>query len=60
MHISKNTALERLEEYVHEKPCSVAAVYEPDERMTFGELWHLSGKIYAWLKSKGILQNLVI
>ena len=54
MHISKNTALERLEEYVHEKPDGVAAVYEPDERMTFGELWHLSGKIYAWLKSKGI------
>ncbi len=51
---SKNTALERLEEYVQKKPDSAAVIFHPEERMTFGELWELSGKIYAWLKSKGI------
>ena len=54
MNISKNTALERLEEFTYEFPDNDAVIFEPDERMTFRELWDLSGKIYAWLKGKGI------
>ena len=54
MNISKTTALERLEEFVQKIPDSTAAVFEPGERLTFKELWLLSGRIYAWLKKKGI------
>ena len=54
MDISKNTALERLEEFVHKIPDNNAVISEPDEKLTFRELWDLSGKIYAWLKGKGI------
>ena len=48
------TALERLEYYVINTPERPAVIYHPEERMTFRELWELSGKIYAWLKAKGI------
>lgn len=54
MYLSKNTTLERLEEFVHRIPDNNAVIYEPGEKLTFSELWDLSGKIYAWLKSKGI------
>lgn len=61
MYISKNTALERLEEFAHKIPDNDAVIFEPDERMTFGELWLLSGRIYAWLKGKGIgAENVVM
>ena len=49
-----DTALERLEEFVKKTPDGYAVVYEPGARLTFKELWQLSGKIYAWLKAKGI------
>ena len=49
-----NTALERLEEFVNKTPDNCAVIFEPDERLTFKELWQLSGKIYSWLKEKGI------
>ena len=39
MNISKNTALERLEEFTYEFPDNDAVIFEPDERMTFRELW---------------------
>ena len=51
MYLSKNTTLERLEEFVHRIPDNNAVIYEPGEKLTFSELWDLSGKIYAWLKS---------
>lgn len=54
MYTLKNTALERLEESVKSRPDSTAVIYDPDSKMTFRELWQLSGKIYAWLKAKGI------
>ena len=50
----KTTALERLEWFAEHIPDNCAVISEPDERLSFGELWQLSGKIYAWLKSKGI------
>ena len=49
-----DTALERFEEFVKKTPDGYAVVYEPGARLTFKELWQLSGKIYAWLKAKGI------
>ena len=54
MNISKSSALERLEEFVKKTPDRDAVIFEPDERLTFSELWLLSGKIYAWLKQKAI------
>ena len=54
MNISKNSALERLEEFVKKTPDRDAVIFEHDERLTFSELWLLSGKIYAWLKQKAI------
>ena len=50
----KTTALERLEWFAEHIPDNCAVISGPDERLTFGELWQLSGKIYAWLKRKGI------
>jgi uncharacterized protein (TIGR02172 family) len=52
--ISAATALERLEQYVRQTPDRIAVICEPEERLTFRELWCLSGRIYAWLKEKGI------
>lgn len=54
MTISKSTALERLEEFVQKTPDSDAVIFEPGEKLTFKELWLLSGRIYAWLRNKGI------
>lgn len=48
------TTLERLEQYVINTPEKTAFIYQPEERITFRELWEISGKIYAWLKAKGI------
>ena len=48
------TALEKLEEYVKETPEKTAVIFHPEERFSFLELWEFSGKIYAWLKGKGI------
>ena len=48
------TALERLEQYVIKTPDRTAVIYHPEERITFRELWELSGRIYAWLKAKGM------
>ena len=48
------TALERLEQYVINTPEKTAFIYHPKERVTFRELWEISGKIYAWLKAKGM------
>ena len=48
------TALEKLEQYVINAPEKTAAICHPTERMTFRELWEISGKLYAWLKAKGI------
>lgn len=54
LDISAATALERLEQYVLQTPDRDAVIGEPEERLTFRELWCLSGRIYAWLKGKGI------
>ena len=51
---SEATTLERLELYVINTPEKTAFVYQSEERITFRELWEISGKIYAWLKAKGI------
>ena len=50
---SKNI-LEMLEQHVISLPDRQAVIYEPGERITYRELWMLSGRIYAWLKAKGI------
>ncbi len=50
----EKTTLERLEEYVLRTPDRTAVICQPEERVTFGELWELSGRIYAFLKREGI------
>jgi acyl-CoA synthetase (AMP-forming)/AMP-acid ligase II len=49
----EKVCLERLEQYVINAPDRTAVIYNPDERLTFRELWELSGRIYAWLKARG-------
>lgn len=48
------TVLEAFESYVKTSPERCALIYEPDEHVTYARLWELSGRLYAWLKSKGI------
>lgn len=48
------TALEMIEQSVLDKPDKIAVIGEPEERITYAELWELSGRIYAWLKERGI------
>ena len=47
------SVLERLEQYVINTPDKTAIVYHIGERVTFRELWELSGRVYAWLKAQG-------
>ena len=48
------TILEKLEYLARFFPERPAALYEPKESLTYGSLWNLSGKIYAYLKKRGI------
>lgn len=43
-----------LEQRTIQHPDRIALIYEPDEKVTYAELWELSGRVYAWLKYKGI------
>lgn len=49
-----NTVLEMLAQRAAETPDRTAVIYEPEERVTYAQLWELSGRIYAWLKQRGI------
>ena len=60
LNISAATALERLEQYVRQIPDRDAVICEPEERLTFRDLWSLSGRIYAWLKENGIGEEDVV
>ena len=48
------TVLEVFEQHVKKTPDRCALIYEADNRATYAGLWELSGRLYAWLKSKGI------
>lgn len=48
------TILEKLEHLARTAPDKAAVFYEPGESLSHSELWALSGKIYAYLKQKGI------
>jgi acyl-CoA synthetase (AMP-forming)/AMP-acid ligase II len=48
------TILEKLEYLARFFPERAAALYEPKECLTYGDLWSLSGKIYAYLKKRGV------
>lgn len=48
------TILEKLEYLARFFPERPAALYEPKESLTYGSLWNLSGKIYAYLKKRDI------
>ncbi len=48
------TILEKLEYLSRFFPERAAALYEPKECLTYGDLWSLSGKIYAYLKKRGV------
>ena len=48
------TVLEGFENHLKETPNRIALIYKPDERVTFADLWELSGRLYAWLKLKEI------
>ena len=51
---NKDTVLEMLVQHVEKTPDRTAVICGLDERVSFAELWVLSGRIYAWLKSKEI------
>ena len=48
------TALDMLYDRSGKTPERVCLIYHPDERMTFSELWLLSGRVYSYLKRRGI------
>jgi len=48
------TVLDLLKQHVLTEPDRPAVTYEPDDFLTFKELWTLSGSVYAWLKRKNI------
>ncbi|NMN01494.1 AMP-binding protein [Bifidobacterium panos] len=48
------TVLQMLEQRVMDTPKRTAVIYEPDDRITYSALWELSGRVYAWLKTRGI------
>jgi acyl-coenzyme A synthetase/AMP-(fatty) acid ligase len=48
------TILELFAEHVKKKPEQLAVIHKSEIKITNKELWELSGRIYAWLKSKGI------
>ncbi len=48
------TALDMLYDRSRKTPERVCLIYHPDERMTFSELWLLSGRVYSYLKRRGI------
>ena len=50
----ESTALQLLESWVIKTPNRRFLVFEPGVSATFKEMWDLSGKIYAYLKSRGI------
>lgn len=50
----ESTTLQLLESWVIKTPNRRALVFEPGVSATFKEMWELSGKIYAYLKSRGI------
>ena len=50
----ESTALQLLESWVIKTPNRRFLVFEPGVTSTFKEMWDLSGKIYAYLKSHGI------
>ncbi len=47
------TTLELLHEHIKENPDHIAVIYDK-EKITNAKLWELSGRVYAWLKSKRI------
>ncbi len=46
------TTIEIFAEQVKKMPEHLAVIYNSETKITNKELWELSGKIYAWLKSK--------
>ncbi len=46
--------IEQLEKNCKDFPDRLALTLNAEERVTYGELWNLSGKIYAYLKNKNI------
>ena len=50
----ESTTLQLLESWVIKTPNRRLLVFEPGVSATFKEMWDLSGKIYAYLKSRGI------
>ncbi|MBP3810288.1 MAG: AMP-binding protein [Clostridiales bacterium] len=49
-----NTILDTLYEHVLNTPDRTAIKYESENRLTFKEYWTVTGRIYAWLKSRRI------
>ena len=54
MNPAELTVLEMLERHVKQRPDKTALITDPEKRISFSELWELSGRIYAWLKDRGI------
>ena len=50
----ESTTVQLLESWVIKTPNRRLLVFEPGVSATFKEMWELSGKIYAYLKSRGI------
>ena len=54
------TALQLFESWVIKTPNRRSVVFEPGVSTTFKEIWDLSGKIYAYLKARGIVAENVV
>ena len=43
-----------LEQHTLMTPDRTAVIYEPQERITYKQLWEMSGCVYSWLRERGI------
>ncbi len=50
----EKTVIEMLYDHVEATPDRTCLIYDPGTRMTFSEFWCLTGRIYGWLKKRGI------
>jgi len=52
--VENKTVLEMLERHTFMTPDRTAVICEPQERISYKELWELSGCLYSWIKKRGI------
>ncbi len=50
----EKTVIEMLYDHVMRTPERTCLIYDPETRLSFSDLWCLTGRIYGWLKKRGI------